>query len=169
VGGVPVINVGAATETEMKEKKARVEDALNATRAAVEEGIVPGGGVAYIRAQAALENLKLEGDQQFGVNIVKRALEEPIRQIAENAGWEGSVVVEKVKAGSGAFGFNAATEKFEDLMEAGIVDPTKVARLALQNAASVASLLLTTGAVVVEKPKEEKSPKMPGGGYGGEY
>jgi chaperonin GroEL len=169
VGGVAVINVGAATETEMKEKKARVEDALNATRAAVEEGIVPGGGVAYIRAQAALENLKLEGDQQFGVNIVKRALEEPIRQIAENAGWEGSVVVEKVKAGSGAFGFNAATEKFEDLMEAGIVDPTKVARLALQNAASVASLLLTTGAVVVEKPKEEKSPKMPGGGYGGEY
>ncbi|MEJ5376535.1 MAG: chaperonin GroEL [bacterium] len=169
VGGVAVINVGAATETEMKEKKARVEDALNATRAAVEEGIVPGGGVAYIRALPALEKVKAEGDQLFGVNIVKRALEEPIRQIAENAGVEGSVVVEKVKAGSGAFGFNAASEKYEDLMEAGIVDPTKVARLALQNAASVASLLLTTGAVVVEKPKEEKAPKMPGGGYGGEY
>lgn len=170
VGGVAVINVGAATETEMKEKKARVEDALNATRAAVEEGIVPGGGVAYVRALPALEKMKLEGDQQFGMNIVKRALEEPIRQIAENAGIEGSVVVERVKAGSGAFGFNAASEKYEDLMEAGIVDPTKVARLALQNAASVASLLLTTGAVVVEKPKEEKAPKMPGGGgYGGEY
>lgn len=169
VGGVAVINVGAATETEMKEKKARVEDALNATRAAVEEGIVPGGGVAYIRALPALEKVKAEGDQLFGVNIVKRALEEPIRQIAENAGVEGSVVVEKVKAGSGAYGFNAASEKYEDLMEAGIVDPTKVARLALQNAASVASLLLTTGAVVVEKPKEEKTPKMPGGGYGGEY
>ncbi|MGQ9858316.1 MAG: chaperonin GroEL [Thermodesulfobacteriota bacterium] len=170
VGGVAVINVGAATETEMKEKKARVEDALNATRAAVEEGIVPGGGVAYLRALPALEKVKAEGDQQFGINIVKRALEEPIRQIAENAGIEGSVVVEKVKAGSGAFGFNAASEKYEDLMEAGIVDPTKVARLALQNAASVASLLLTTGAVVVEKPKEEKAPKMPGGGgYGGEY
>jgi len=170
VGGVAVINVGAATETEMKEKKARVEDALNATRAAVEEGIVPGGGVAYIRALPALEKVKLEGDQQFGLNIVKRALEEPIRQIAENAGVEGSVVVEKVKAEKGAFGFNAATEQYEDLMKAGIVDPTKVTRLALQNAASVAGLLLTTGAVVTEKPKEEKGPKMPsGGGYGGEY
>jgi chaperonin GroEL len=168
VGGVAVINVGAATETEMKEKKARVEDALNATRAAVEEGIVPGGGVAYLRVLAAVEELKLEGDRQFGVNIVKRALEEPIRQIAENAGVEGSVVVEKVKAGKGAFGFNAATEQYEDLMEAGIIDPTKVVRLALQNAASVAGLLLTTGAVVAEKPKEEKAAKAPGG-YGGEY
>jgi chaperonin GroEL len=171
VGGVAVINVGAATETEMKEKKARVEDALNATRAAVEEGIVPGGGVTYIRTLPALEKLKVEGDQQFGVNIVRRALEEPIRQIAENAGVEGSVVVEKVKNQKGAFGFNAATEEYEDLMKAGIVDPTKVVRLALQNAASVAGLLMTTGAVVTEKPKkEEKMPPMPGGGgYGGEY
>lgn len=171
VGGVAVINVGAATETEMKEKKARVEDALNATRAAVEEGIVPGGGVAYIRALPALDKLKLDGDQQFGLNIVKRALEEPIRQIAENAGVEGSVVVEKVKAEKGAFGFNASSEQYEDLMKAGIVDPTKVTRLALQNAASVAGLLLTTGAVVTEKPKkEEKMPSMPGGGgMGGMY
>jgi chaperonin GroEL len=171
VGGVAVINVGAATETEMKEKKARVEDALNATRAAVEEGIVPGGGVAYLRALPAVEKLKLEGDQQFGVNIVKRSLEEPIRQIAENAGVEGSVVVEKVKKEKGAAGFNAASEEYEDLMKAGIVDPTKVTRLALQNAASVASLLLTTGAVVTEKPKkEEKMPPMPGGGgMGGMY
>jgi chaperonin GroEL len=167
VGGVAVINVGAATETEMKEKKARVEDALNATRAAVEEGIVPGGGVAYLRALPAVEKLKLDGDQQFGVNIVKRSLEEPIRQIAENAGVEGSVVVEKVKKEKGAWGFNAASEEYEDLMKAGIVDPTKVTRLALQNAASVASLLLTTGAVVTEKPKkEEKMPPMPGGGGG---
>jgi len=171
VGGVAVINVGAATETEMKEKKARVEDALNATRAAVEEGIVPGGGVTFIRTLPALEKLKVEGDQQFGVNIVKRALEEPIRQIVENAGVEGSVVVEKVKHEKGAFGFNAATDVYEDLMKAGIVDPTKVVRLALQNAASVAGLLMTTGAVVAEKPKkEEKMPPMPGGGgYGGEY
>jgi chaperonin GroEL len=171
VGGVAVINVGAATETEMKEKKARVEDALNATRAAVEEGIVPGGGVAYIRTLPILEKLKVEGDQQFGVNIVKRSLEEPIRQIAENAGVEGSVVVEKVKGQKGAYGFNAASEEYEDMMKAGIVDPTKVARLALQNAASVASLLLTTGAVVTEKPKEEKGPAMPpgGGGMGGMY
>jgi chaperonin GroEL len=171
VGGVAVINVGAATETEMKEKKARVEDALNATRAAVEEGIVPGGGVAYIRALPALEKLKVDGEQQFGVNIVKRSMEEPIRQIAENAGVEGSVVVEKVKGQKGAYGFNAASEEYEDLMKAGIVDPTKVARLALQNAASVASLLLTTGAVITEKPKEEKAPAMPpgGGGMGGMY
>jgi chaperonin GroEL len=168
VGGVAVINVGAATETEMKEKKARVEDALNATRAAVEEGIVPGGGVTYIRALPALEKLKLEGDQQFGVNIVKRALEEPMRQIVENAGVEGSVVVEKVKAGKDDYGFNAASEKYENMLGAGILDPTKVCRLALQNAASVASLLLTTGAVVTEKPKEEKAPPMPpGGGMGG--
>ena len=164
-----MINVGAATETEMKEKKARVEDALNATRAAVEEGIVPGGGVTYIRALGALEELDLGGDRQFGVNIVRRALEEPIRQIAENAGVEGSVVVEKVKSGKGAFGYNAATDTYEDLMKAGIIDPTKVARLALQNAASVAGLLLTTGAVVTEKPKEEKKGGGPGGGYGGEY
>ena len=169
VGGVAVINVGAATETEMKEKKARVEDALNATRAAVEEGVVTGGGVTYVRALPAVGRLKLSGDQQFGVNIVKRALEEPIRQIAENAGHEGSVVVEKVKAQKGAFGFNAATEDYEDLMKAGVIDPTKVVRLALQNAASVASLLLTTGAVVAEKPKEEKAPPMPPGGAGGMY
>jgi chaperonin GroEL len=170
VGGVAVIHVGAATETEMKEKKARVEDALNATRAAVEEGVVPGGGVTYLRTLAALGKLKLEGEQQFGVNIVKRALEEPIRQIAENAGVEGSVVVDKVKAKKAAFGFNAATEEYEDLMDAGIIDPTKVTRLALQNAASVAGLLLTTGAVVTEKPKEEKAPPMPpGGGMGGMY
>jgi chaperonin GroEL len=168
VGGVAVINVGAATETEMKEKKARVEDALNATRAAVEEGIVPGGGVTYIRALPALEKLKLEGDQQFGVNIVKRALEEPMRQIVENAGVEGSVVVDKVKAGKDDYGFNAASEKYENMLGAGILDPTKVCRLALKNAASVASLLLTTGAVVTEKPKEEKAPPMPpGGGMGG--
>jgi chaperonin GroEL len=170
VGGVAVINVGAATETEMKEKKARVEDALNATRAAVEEGIVPGGGVTYLRVLAALNKMKLSGEQQFGVQIVKRALEEPIRQIAENAGVEGSVVVEKVKSKKGAYGFNAASEEYEDLMEAGIIDPTKVTRLALQNAASVAGLLLTTGAVVTEKPKEEKMPPMPpGGGMGGMY
>ncbi|MFQ6033659.1 MAG: chaperonin GroEL [Candidatus Bipolaricaulia bacterium] len=169
VGGVAVINVGAATETEMKEKKARVEDALNATRAAVEEGIVPGGGVAYMRTLAAVTKLKLEGDQQFGAKLVKRALEEPIRQIAENAGMEGSLVVEKVKDKKGGFGFNAASEKFEDLMAAGIIDPTKVTRLALQNAASVAGLLLTTGAVVAEKPKEEKTPPMPPGGAGGMY
>ncbi|MFH1625688.1 MAG: chaperonin GroEL [Pseudomonadota bacterium] len=164
IGGVAVINVGAATETEMKEKKARVEDALNATRAAVEEGIIPGGGVALLRVIPALEKLKLEGDQQFGVNIVKRALEEPIRWIANNAGWEGSVVVERVKKESGALGFNAQTEKFEDLSKAGIIDPTKVTRCALQNAASVASLLLTTEAMIAEKPKEDKGHMMPPGG-----
>jgi chaperonin GroEL len=169
VGGVAVINVGAATETEMKEKKARVEDALNATRAAVEEGVVTGGGVTYLRVLPAVGKLNLGGDQQFGVNIVKRALEEPIRQIAENAGVEGSVVVEKVKGQKGAFGFNAATEQYEDLMKAGVIDPTKVVRLALQNAASVSGLLLTTGAVVAEKPKEEKMPPMPHGGAGGMY
>jgi chaperonin GroEL len=172
VGGVAVVKVGAATETEMKEKKARVEDALNATKAAVEEGIVPGGGVALVRAIPKVEKLKLEGDRQFGVGIVKRALEEPLRQIAVNAGQEGSVVVDKVKAEKGNFGFNAASEKYEDLMAAGILDPTKVVRLALQNAASVAGLLLTTDAVVVELPKEEKTPPMPshgGGGMGGMY
>ncbi|MFA4910554.1 MAG: chaperonin GroEL [Desulfobacteria bacterium] len=171
IGGVAVINVGAATETEMKEKKARVEDALNATRAAVEEGIIPGGGVALLRVIPALEKLKLEGDQQFGVNIVKRALEEPIRWIANNAGLEGSVVVERVKKEKGAFGLNAQTEKYEDLIKAGIIDPTKVTRCALQNAASVSSLLLTTEAMIAEKPKEDKGHMMPPGGMppGGMY
>ncbi len=164
IGGVAVINVGAATETEMKEKKARVEDALNATRAAVEEGIIPGGGVALLRILPALEKLKLDTSQQFGVNIVKRALEEPTRQIANNAGLEGSVVVDKVKKESGAIGLNAQTEKYEDLIEAGIIDPTKVTRCALQNASSVASLLLTTEAVIAEKPQDEKAPMMPPGG-----
>jgi len=165
VGGVAVIKVGAATETEMKEKKARVEDALNATRAAVEEGIVPGGGVAYIRTLPALEKLKLDGDQQVGVNIVKRALEEPLKMIAANAGMEGSVVVEKVKEKKGAFGFNARTEQFEDMIAAGVIDPTKVTRFALQNAASVASLMLTTQCMIAEKPEEKPAmPPMPGGG-----
>ena len=169
-GGVAVLNVGAATEVEMKEKKARVEDALHATRAAVEEGIVPGGGVVYIRAIDALDKLNLQGDMQIGVNIVKRALEEPIRQIAENAGWEASIVVQKVKAGKDGFGFNAENETFEDLMGAGIIDPTKVSRIALENAASIAGLLLMTEATVVEKPEEEKAPPMPpGGGMGNMY
>ena len=169
IGGVAVINVGAATETEMKEKKARVEDALNATRAAVEEGVVPGGGVAFLRTIPALAKLKLEGEEQTGVNIVMRALEEPIRQIANNAGVEGSVVVEKVKGAKGAFGYNAETGEYEDLIKAGIIDPTKVTRFALQNASSVSSLLLTTEAMVAEKPKEkEDMPAMPpGGGMGG--
>jgi chaperonin GroEL len=169
VGGVAVINVGAATETEMKEKKARVEDALNATRAAVEEGIVPGGGVAYLRSIPAIEKLKLEGDQQIGVNIVKRALEEPARQIAGNAGKEGSVIVERLKNEKGSFGFDASKEEFTDMIKAGIIDPTKVVRFALQNAASVASLLITTEAMIAEKPKKESPmPAMPpGGGMGG--
>ncbi len=168
-GGVAVLNVGAATEVEMKERKARVEDALHATRAAVEEGIVPGGGVAIIRTLADLEKMKLEGDQQIGVNIVKRALEEPTRQLAENAGHEGSVVVGQVKEKETKVGFNVMNEKYEDMTAAGIIDPTKVTRTALQNAASIASLLVTTEAVVVEKPEEEKAPPMPpgGGGYGG--
>ncbi len=157
VGGVAIINVGAATETEMKEKKARVEDALHATRAAVEEGIVPGGGVAYLRCLPALGELALEGAEKFGVDIVRRALQEPMRQIAQNAGWEGSIVVNKVHEGAGAFGFNAATGQYEDLFEAGIIDPTKVARFALQNAASVASLMLSTEAMVAEKA-EGRSP-----------
>ena len=161
IGGVAVINVGAATEMEMKEKKDRVEDALNATRAAVEEGIVPGGGVAYIRTLKALEKAELSGEEQMGANIVKRALEEPIRQIANNAGFEGSVVVQKVMEGKGAYGFNAEKGVYEDLMAAGIIDPTKVTRFALQNAASVAGLLLTTEAVVAEKPEKKKSPGMP--------
>jgi chaperonin GroEL len=169
IGGVAVINVGAATETEMKEKKARVEDALNATRAAVEEGIVPGGGVAYLRCLAALDKMKLEGDQKIGVNLVKRALEEPIRQIANNAGQEGSVVTEKVKNEKGAFGFDAAQDEYTDMIKTGIIDPTKVVRLALQNAASVASLMITTEAVVAEKPEKKAPypPMPPGGGMGG--
>jgi chaperonin GroEL len=168
-GGVAVLNVGAATEIELKEKKARVEDALHATRAAVEEGIVPGGGVALLRSIATLEKTKAEGDQKVGVNIVKRALEEPLRQIVNNTGLEGSVVVEFLKTKTGDHGFNAQTEKYENLMEAGVIDPTKVVRIALENAASVSSLLLTTEAIVAEKPKEEKTPPMPpGGGYGGD-
>jgi chaperonin GroEL len=169
VGGVAVINVGAATETEMKEKKARVEDALNATRAAVEEGIVPGGGVAYLRCLDAVTGLNLEGDQKVGARIVLRALEEPIRQIAVNAGHDGSIVVDKIKQQKGSFGFNAQAEKYEDLIENGIIDPTKVTRLALQNACSVASLMLTTEVMIAEKPKEDKGgmPPMPGGGMPG--
>jgi chaperonin GroEL len=163
IGGVAVINVGAATETEMKEKKDRVEDALNATRAAVEEGIVPGGGVAYIRALKVFEKAQFPGEEQLGVNLIKRALEEPLRQIANNAGVEGSVAVQRVMEGKGSFGFNAETGTYEDLMKAGIVDPTKVTRFALQNAASVAGLLMTTEAMVAEKPKKERSsaPMMP--------
>jgi chaperonin GroEL len=171
-GGVAVINVGAATETEMKEKKARVEDALHATRAAVEEGIVPGGGVALLRIQVKLRDFQTgDPDEQIGVNIIIRALEEPIRQIAENSGAEGSIVVDKVRtADSASFGFNARTEQYEDLVEAGVIDPTKVTRTALQNAASIASLLLTTECVVVEKKEDDKSaPAMPGGGMGGMY
>ncbi|MFQ6003175.1 MAG: chaperonin GroEL [Candidatus Zixiibacteriota bacterium] len=169
-GGVAVINVGAATETEMKEKKARVEDALHATRAAVEEGIVPGGGVAFIRAIPALDKLKLDGDESVGVLIVKKALEEPIRLIAENAGVEGSIVVNQVKDEKGAFGFNAETEQYEDLVVSGVIDPTKVTRIALENAASIASLLVTTEALVAEKPEEKKpGPPMPPGGYGDMY
>lgn len=160
-----MINVGAATEAEMKEKKARVEDALNATRAAVEEGIVPGGGVAYLRCIPVLDNLKFDDDRAMGVKIVKRALEEPIRQIANNAGHEGSVVAERVKSEGGAFGFDAAEEEYTDMVKAGIVDPTKVVRLAIQNAASVASLMITTQALVAERPeKKEAVPMPPGGG-----
>jgi len=170
VGGVAVINVGAATETEMKEKKARVEDALHATRAAVEEGIVPGGGVAYLRALPAVEALKLpEGDQRFGVQIVMRALEYPARRIAENAGWEGAVVLSEIKDGKGAFGFNAQAEVFEDLEKSGVIDPTKVSRTALQNAASVASLLLTTEASVADKPRKKGSAASAGGGMDEDY
>ncbi|MFC1591175.1 chaperonin GroEL [Thermodesulfobacteriota bacterium] len=159
VGGVAVINVGAATEIEMKEKKARVEDALHATRAAVEEGVVAGGGVALVRCLPKLEKLELEDpEQQLGVNIVKKAVVEPLRWIAQNGGYDGSIVIEKVKEGKGGFGFNAQTEKYEDLVKAGVIDPKKVVRCALQNAASVASLLITTEAMVAEKPKKEKSP-----------
>jgi chaperonin GroEL len=165
-GGVAVIKVGAPTEVAMKEKKARVEDALNATRAAVEEGIVPGGGVVFLRAMSALDTLRLSGDEKTGASIIRRALEEPIRQIADNAGAEGSIVLQKVREGHGAFGFNAETEAYEDLMTAGIMDPTKVTRVALQNAASVAGLLVTTECVMSEIPEKEKTPPMPPGGGG---
>jgi chaperonin GroEL len=167
VGGVAVVKVGAATEVEMKEKKARVEDALHATRAAVEEGVVPGGGVALIRASSALAKLDVSAEEQFGVNIVKRAIEEPLRHIASNAGTEGAIVLDKVRNGKGAFGYNAASEEYEDLLKAGIIDPTKVVRTALQNAASVASLLPTTEAMIAEKPEDRPAPAMPPGGMGG--
>ena len=171
-GGVAVLKIGAATEIEMKEKKARVEDALHATRAAVEEGIVPGGGVAYLRCLKALDKMKVsDDDHQIGINIIKRAIEEPIRQIVINAGKEGAVIVEEVKSKTGAYGYNAAKEKFEDLMEAGIIDPTKVSRTALENASSVAALLLMTEALVADKPEKEHAapPMPPGGGMGGMY
>jgi chaperonin GroEL len=166
-GGVAVIQVGAATETEMKEKKARVEDALHATRAAVEEGIVPGGGVAYLRCLAVLEKVQVRdgSDESWGVDVVRRALAHPARRIAENAGRDGAVVIDKIRNGEGAFGFNAQTEVYEDLVAAGVIDPTKVERTALQNAASVAGLLLTTEAAISEKPKKKgKAAPMPGGG-----
>ena len=167
-GGVAVINVGAATETEMKEKKARVEDALHATRAAVEEGIVPGGGVALIRAQKALESLKLEGDEAVGLEIVRRAVEAPLRQLAYNAGKEGALIVQEVKKAKGNEGYNVATDSYEDLVKAGVVDPTKVTRSALQHAASISGLLLTTEVTIAELPEKEKAPAMPpGGGMGG--
>ncbi len=166
VGGVAVIHVGAATEMEMKERKARVEDALNATRAAIEEGIVAGGGVALLRCQSALDKLSLSDEQQVGVRVLRRAIEEPLRQIAQNAGAEGSVVVEKVRSGKGAFGYNAATDVYEDLIKAGVIDPAKVVRCALQNAVSVASLMLTTEALITEKPKDSKDAGA-GHGHGG--
>src|SRR6478752_1527263 len=172
VGGVAIIKVGAATETEMKEKKARVEDAMHATKAAVEEGIVPGGGVALIRAGKVLEGLKLGGDQQIGVNIIKRAIEEPLRWIATNAGLEGSIVVQKVREMKDTEGFNALTDTYEDLVKAGVIDPAKVVRSALQNSSSIASLLLTTEALVCDIPEEKKEAPMPGGhggGMGGMY
>ena len=170
-GGVAVVHVGAATEAEMKEKKARVEDALHATRAAVEEGIVPGGGVALIRAQRALKNMKLDEDEQIGVDIIRKAIEEPIRMIVQNAGGEGSIVVEKVRASKDdAYGYNALTDTYENLVTAGVIDPTKVTRTALQNAASIAGLLLTTECIVVEKKEEKSAPAQGGGGgMGGMY
>ena len=169
-GGVAIINVGAATETEMKEKKARVEDALHATRAAVEEGIVPGGGIALLRAQSALDRIRGTEDEKTGVEIVRRALEEPIRLIAQNAGAEGSIVVAKVRGSKDRnFGYNAQTDTYEDLVKAGVIDPTKVTRTALQNAASIAGLLLTTECVVVEKKEERPAAAPPGGGMGGMY
>ena len=167
-GGVAVINVGAATETEMKEKKARVEDALHATRAAVEEGIVPGGGVALIRAQKALDSLKLTGDEAIGAGIIRRAIEQPLRTLADNAGQEGALIVQEVKKRSGAEGYNVATGEYVDLIKAGVVDPAKVTRSALQNAASISGLLLTTEALITELPEKDKAPAMPqGGGMGG--
>ncbi len=168
-GGVAVINVGAATEMEMKEKKARVEDALHATRAAVEEGIVPGGGVAYLRSSNALKKVDLDGDELIGVDIVRRALREPIRQLANNAGKEGSLVVERVMHETKFVGYNVAADKYEDMMKAGVIDPTKVTRTALQNAASIAGLMLTTEALVTEIPEEKSAPAMPPGGPGGGY
>jgi chaperonin GroEL len=169
-GGVAVVSVGAATETEMKEKKARVEDALHATRAAVEEGVLAGGGVAYLRTQKALDSLKLEGDEAVGVQIVRRALEFPTRQLADNAGQEGALIVQEVKKRSGNEGFNVATGKYEDLVKAGVVDPTKVVRTALQNAASISALMLTTEALVAELPEQEKpGPAGPGGMGGMDY
>jgi chaperonin GroEL len=168
VGGVAVIKVGAATETEMKEKKARVEDAMHATRAAVEEGIVPGGGVALARCVAALDKLKADGDEQIGINVVKRALQEPLRQIAENAGEEGAIVLGKINdSKDNNFGFNALTGEYEDLVKAGVLDPTKVVRTALQNAGSIASLMLTTEALISELPEKKEAPAMPGGHGGG--
>ncbi|MEI7590122.1 MAG: TCP-1/cpn60 chaperonin family protein, partial [Deltaproteobacteria bacterium] len=173
VGGVAIIRVGATTEIELKEKKMRVEDALNATRAAVQEGIVAGGGVALVRAVAVLDKLKLSDEEQYGVNIIKKATEEPLRQIAINAGYEGSIVLEKVKAGKGDFGFNADSGKYESMFSAGIIDPTKVTRMALINATSVASLLVTTEAMIADIPKKKGSsagagmPPMPPGGMGG--
>jgi chaperonin GroEL len=164
IGGVAVINIGAATETEMKEKKARVEDALNATRAAVEEGIVPGGGVALVRCLKALDNVKAKGEEKSGITILRHALTEPLRQIAQNAGNEGTVVLNKVLEGKNDFGFNAQTDTYENLMAAGVIDPTKVVRFALQNAASVAGLMLTTEAMISEKPKKKKDAAMPPGG-----
>jgi len=163
VGGVAVVRVGAATEVEMKEKKARVEDALHATRAAIDEGIVPGGGVALLRCQSALDALKLEGDAAAGVRVLRHAIEEPLRQIARNAGAEGAIVVEKVRSSKGSFGYNAATDTYEDLLKAGVIDPAKVVRCALQNATSVASLMLTTEAMIAEKPKKDEG----GGGHAG--
>jgi chaperonin GroEL len=171
-GGVAVLKIGAATEIEMKEKKARVEDALHATRAAVEEGIVPGGGVAFLRVAKKLDELKpANHDQKIGIDIVRKAIEEPLRQIVENAGIEGSVVLNKVKDGKDDYGFNALTDKYENLISAGVIDPTKVTRIALENAASVASMLITTEATVCEKPEKEKPmpPMPPGGGYGDMY
>jgi chaperonin GroEL len=168
-GGVAIIKVGAATETEMKEKKARVEDALHATRAAVEEGIVPGGGVALLRAVKGLDGLKVQGDEQIGVNIVRRAVEEPVRQIVGNAGYEGAIVIEKIRSSNDPhYGFNAATAEYEDLVKAGVIDPTKVTRSALQNASSIAALMLTTEAMIAEIPEKKSQAPMPGGGHGPE-
>lgn len=170
-GGVAVIKIGAATEVEMKEKKARVEDALHATRAAVEEGIVPGGGIALLRSINVLDDLELEGDEGVGVKIIRRALEEPIRMIVQNAGMEGSVIINKVLEGEGAYGYNAQTDTYEDLLKAGVIDPTKVTRSALENAASVSALLLMSNAMITEKEEEAApaAPAMPPGGMGGMY